>query len=304
MEEIDLHSLKSLMIFKALVENGTATSTARVLGITQSGVSRSLAQLEQNLGMQLFIRQKNRLLATPEAQELYDEILRLASNLDELKHSVMALKEFGASRVGIAVIPGLGFGLIPTLIGRMLRVNPKLSIYLDIMSSHDVVRAVEAGLFDIGFATLPIESNQLIVDALIETEAICLLPKRHPLAKSGAIHLEDLAGQHLVVPNQPNIAADQLLRLISTSGVRIAGKTEANIASICSLVGNGVGISVMNPITACDLAHRGMVTKPFVPEIHYSFGMIYQEKWRNNKLVELIQDNLPSLSGYLGDEKL
>lgn len=65
MNEIDLHSLKSLMIFKALVENGTATRTAKVLGITQSGVSRSLAQLEQNLGMQLFIRQKNRLLVTP-----------------------------------------------------------------------------------------------------------------------------------------------------------------------------------------------------------------------------------------------
>lgn len=300
MKEIDLHSLKSLMIFKALVENGTATRTAKVLGITQSGVSRSLAQLEQNLGMQLFIRQKNRLLATPEAQELYDEILRLASNLDELKHSVMALREFGASRVGIAVIPGLGFGLIPALIGRMLRVNPKLAIYLDIMSSHDVVRAVEAGLFDIGFATLPIEGNQLIIDELVETEAICLLPKRHPLSRVDAVHLEDLAGQHLVVPNQPNIAADQLLRLISTSGVRIAGKTEANIASICSLVGNGVGISVMNPITAYDLAHRGMVTKPFVPAIHYSFGMVYQEKWRNNKLVELIRDNLPSLSDYLG----
>ena len=171
MAEIDLNSLKSLMIFKALVENGTATRTAKVLGITQSGVSRSLAQLERNLGMQLFIRQKNRLLVTPQAQELHDEILRLASNLDEIRHSVMALKEFGASRVGIAVIPGLGFGLIPALIGRMLRVNPKLAIYLDIMSSHDVVRAVEAGLCDFGFATLPIEGNQLIVDELVDTEA-------------------------------------------------------------------------------------------------------------------------------------
>jgi DNA-binding transcriptional LysR family regulator len=300
MNEIDLHSLKSLMIFKALVENGTATRTAKVLGITQSGVSRSLAQLEQNLGMQLFIRQKNRLLGTPEGQELYDQILRLASNLDELKHSVMALREFGASRVGIAVVPGLGFGLIPTLISRMLRVNPKLAVYLDIMSKHEVVRAVEAGLFDIGFATLPNEGNQLIVDELFETEAICLLPKRHPLSRVAAVRLEDLAGQHLVVANQPNIAADELLRLISTHGVRIAGKTESNIASICSLVGNGVGISVMNPITARDLAHRGMITKPFVPTIHYSFGMVYQEKWRNNKLVELIQDNLPSLADYLG----
>ena len=148
MDKIDLHSIKSLMIFKTLVENGTATRTARVLGITQSGVSRSLSQLEQNLGLQLFIRQKNRLLATPEALELYEDILRLVSNLDELEHSVMALKEFGASRIGIAVIPGLAFGFIPSVIGKMRSGHPKLAVYLDIMSSLDVVHAVESGLFD------------------------------------------------------------------------------------------------------------------------------------------------------------
>ena len=299
MEEIDLNSLKSLMIFKTLVENATATRTAKVLGITQSGVSRSLSQLEQKLELQLFIRQKNRLLPTPEALELYDDILRLVTNLDELKHSVMALREFGASRVGIAVIPGLGFGFIPELIGKIRQVYPKLAIYLDIMSSHDVVRAVESGLFDIGFATLPIESNQLHIDKLIETEAICLIPRSHPLVAEKEIRPQHLTGQHLVVPNQPNIAADQLLLLISQNHIRISGKTEANIASICSLVGNGVGISVVNPITAHDLAHKDMVIRPFAPAINYSFGMIYQGKWRNNKMIRLIKENLPISPRYL-----
>ena len=183
----------------------------------------------------------------------------------------------------------------------MRQVYPKLAIYLDIMSSHDVVHAVESGLFDIGFVTLPIQSSQLYIDDLIETEAICLLPKNHPLVTEPVIHLEHLSGQHLVVPNQPNIAADQLLRLISQNRIRIAGKTEANIASICSLIGNGVGISVVNPITAHDLAHKDMVIRPFIPAIHYSFGMAYQEKWHGNKMIKLIKDNLPIIPSYLSD---
>ena len=299
MDKIDLNSLKSLMIFKTLVENGTATKTARVLGITQSGVSRSLSQLEQNLGLELFIRRKNRLLATPEAHELYEAILRLVSNLDELKHSVMALKEFGASRVGIAAIPGLGFGFIPALIAKMQQNNPKLAIYLDIMSSHDVVHAVESEHYDIGFATQPIQSNQLVIEDLIKTEAVCLIPKNHPLARSKEIHLDQLAEQHLVVANQPNIAADRLLNLIAENRIRIAGKTEANIASVCSLVGNGVGISLVNSITAHDLAHKNMVAKPFVPTVHYSFGMLYRGKWRHNKIIQTIRDKLPQMPRYL-----
>ena len=299
MDEIDLNSLNSLMIFKTLIENGTATKTAKVLGITQSGVSRSLSQLEQKLGLKLFIRQKNRLLATPESHELYDEILRLVSNLDELKHSVMALREFGASRVGIASIPGLGFGFIPALIAKMQQNNSKLAVYLDIMSSHDVVHAVESEHYDIGFATQPIQSNQLVIEDLIKTEAVCLVPIKHPLARSKIIELNQLAGQHLVVANQPNIAADRLLNLITENHIRISGKTEANIGSVCGLVGNGVGISLINPITAHDLAHKNMVIKPFVPTIHYSFGMLYREKWRNNKVIQTIRESLPEMPRYL-----
>ena len=299
MDEIELYSLKSLMIFKTLIETGTATKTAKVLGITQSGVSRSLSQLEQNLGLLLFIRQKNRLIATPEAQELHGEIMRLVGNIDELRHSVMALREFGASRIGIAAVPGLGFGFVPSLVGKMLEANRRLSIYLDIMSSHDVIHAVEAGMFDIGFATLPVVSNQLITEKLIETEAVCLLPKNHPLCQYQSIHINQLDGQQVVVPNQPNLGADQLLGLIASNGVRIAGKTEANIASICSLVGNGVGVSIINPITAHDLAHHNMVVRPFAPTMLYSFGIFYQEKWRDNNIIKQIHANLPSITEYL-----
>lgn len=299
MNEIELYSLKSLMIFKTLIETGTATQTAKVLGITQSGVSRSLSQLEQNLGLNLFIRQKNRLIATPEARELHGEILRLVGNIDELRHSVMALREFGASRIGIAAVPGLGFGFVPSLVGKILEANRRLAIYLDIMSSHDVVHAVEAGTFDIGFATLPVVSNQLITEKLIETEAVCVLPKDHPLGKYPSIHVNQLDGQHVVVPNQPNLGADQLLGLIASNGVRIAGKTEANIASICSLVGNGVGISVINPITAHDFAHEDMVVRPFSPKMLYSFGIFYQEKWRDNSIIRQIYDRIPSITEYL-----
>jgi DNA-binding transcriptional LysR family regulator len=299
MTEINLNSLKSLMIFKTLVENGTATKTAQVLGITQSGVSRSLAQLEQNLGIELFIRQKNRLLATPESQELYNEILRLVSNLDELKHSVMALREFGASRVGIAAIAGLGFGFIPALIARMRQNNPKLAVYLDIMSSLDVVHAVESEHYDIGFATQPIQNKQLVIEDLIKTEAVCLIPKNHPLADSKNIELSQLAGQHLVIANQPNVAADRLLNLIAENNIRIAGKTEANISSVCGLVSNGVGISLVNSITAHDLANKNMVEKPFTPTINYSFAMLYREKWRNNKIIQSIRDSLPEMPHYL-----
>ncbi len=286
------YSLKSLNVFRVLYENGIATKTAAILGITQSGVSRSLAQLEDCTGLRLFIRQKNRLIATPEADELYKEVLRLMFNLDELQHSISALREFGASRIRIATIPGLAYGFVPKIIAQIHRENKKLNIYLDVMSTNEVVRSVEQDQFDIGFVTLPIASQLLQLDKLIKTEAICLLPKDHLLTKQAVIQLSDLSGQHLVIPNQPNIAADKLLKLISKRKIQLSGRTEANISGICALVGNGVGVSVVNPITASDLMHKNIIVKPFSPAIHYSFGLVYKRSWKESKVIQMIHDGL------------
>lgn len=293
--DLSNYSLKSLNIFRVLYENNIATKTAAILGITQSGVSRSLAQLEETSGLQLFIRQKNRLVATPEADELYKEVARLMFSVEELEHSINALREFGASRIRIATIPGLAFGFVPRVISRIHQQHKKLNIYLDVMSTNEVVRSVEAGQFDIGFVTLPIDSQQLQVDELLKTEAVCIMPKGSRLTEQDSVAIDDLSEQHLVVPNQPNIAADKLLRLLNKKKIHLSGKTESNISGISALVGNGVGLGVINPITANDLMHKNTVIRPFTPPIHYSFGLLYKKKWRESKLVQMIHDGLKTV---------
>jgi len=294
MDNINLNSMKSFSIFKILFENGTASKTAKILGITQSGVSRSLGMLEKNIGFDLFIREKKGLIATPEAEELYKEVLRLMHHLEETKHSILALREFGASRFRIAAIPGLAFGYIPEIISKTLEINPKLNVYFDILSSNEIIHAVESNAFDIGFVTLPVKTKQLKVEPIIETQAVCVIPKNHPLALLDEIKLADLAGCNILIPNQPNVAADQLLHLISENNIKLKGKTEANLASICSLVRNNVGISVINPITVSDLKCEGIVIKPFKPVINYSFALVYKTNWQDNKMIRIIKEIIQS----------
>lgn len=291
MANVNIDSLKALAIFKTLFEAGTASQAARMLGITQSGVSRSLSQLEKNLGLELFLREKNRLVATPEAGELYEEILRLMGNIEELRHSVLALKEFGTSRLRIAAIPGLAFGFVPRLIAALLEDNRGFSISFDIMSTHDVLREVESGQADIGFVTLPVNSQALQVEEWLTTQARCLVPRQHPLSRQPKVHVQDLQDQFLVISNQPNVGADPLLNLVSSQGIHIAGMTEANIAAITSLVANGVGISVMNPITATDQLCRQdeVAMLSFAPEIEFSFGLVYRNNWKHARPLAFIR---------------
>ncbi|MGM0702223.1 MAG: LysR family transcriptional regulator [Pseudomonadota bacterium] len=301
MADVNIHSLKALAVFKTLYEAGSASQAARTLGITQSGVSRSLSQLEHNLGLQLFLREKNRLVATPEAKELYEEILRLMGNIEELRHSVLALKEFGTSRLRIAAIPGLSFGFVPRLVAGLLASHPSVSASLDMLSSHEVQMAVESSHADIGFVTLPVASPVLRVEPWLETEAVCLLPGGHPLAQRESIEVADLAEQHVVISNQPSLGNNPLLELIAQHGVHIAGKTEANIGTIAALVANRVGITVMNPITAQDQLspHDEVVMRPFAPAMAFRFGLVYRDNWKHARVLDFIRDRGRALlAGY------
>ncbi|MGM0833811.1 MAG: LysR family transcriptional regulator [Pseudomonadota bacterium] len=301
MPEVTINSLKALATFKTLFEVGSASGTARLLGMTQSGVSRSLAQLEENLGIQLFLREKNRLLATPEARELYDEILRLMGNIEELRHSVLALKEFGTSRLRIAAIPGLCFGFVPQVVAALLAENSRISISLDMMSSHDVQTAVESSHADIGFITLPATSPQLLTETLLTTEAVALVPEKLALAKQNVVEVSDLRGQHLVISNQPSVSTNPLLELVAEHGVKIAGKTEANIGTISALVANEVGVTVINPITAKDqLSYYDRVkVLPFIPALTFGFGIVYRPEWHTSKvLASLKRKSKETLMNY------
>lgn len=308
MPKVTINSLKALATFKTLFEVGSASGTARLLGITQSGVSRSLGQLEENLGIQLFLREKNRLIATPEARELYDEILRLMGNIEELRHSVLALKEFGTSRLRIATIPGLSFGFVPRLVAMLLEKNTRVSVSLDMMSSHDVQIAVESSHADIGFITLPATSPQLLAETLLTTDAMCLVPETNPLSEHQVVTVKELRDQHLVISNQPSINTNPLLELVTDQGVRIAGKTEANTGTITSLVANKVGIAVINPITAEDqLNHQDRVKiLPFKPSIPFSFGLVYRAEWQQSKVLAFLRESAKKLlaDGYVLAHKI
>lgn len=295
MSDVTINSLKSLMIFKTLYETGTATRTAKDLGITQSGVSRSLANLEESIQLTLFTRDKNRLTATPEADELYKEIRKLLSNLDEMKLSITELRQFGCARLRLASSTTLGASWVPDLIANLLAINANYSIVVDTLDTADIVRALEADQFDAGFVTLPVNSQVLNVETLFSLDAVCLLHCNHPLVQTEAVHIEDLQDQHLIMPVRPDIGADHLSMMLSQFNVSPSGITEANVISFAQLVARGVGVAIMNPLTAAQASTEHTVIRPFNPGYSYSFGLAYKPHWQHSKMLQTLKANLPTL---------
>ena len=85
-------NLRQCEIFRAVMTSSSITGAADRLGITQPAVSKMLAQMERDLGFPVFLRERRRLVPTPEAQALFKEVERAFLGLEHLTRFARDLK--------------------------------------------------------------------------------------------------------------------------------------------------------------------------------------------------------------------
>ncbi|MFT5639400.1 MAG: molybdenum-dependent DNA-binding transcriptional regulator ModE, partial [Paracoccaceae bacterium] len=119
---------RQLQAFHAIIETGTVTGAAAQLEISQPGISNLLNQLERQTRFRLFERVKGRLIATPEANVLYQEVDTVVRGLDHVNQTVLDLQNKQVGQLQVATQHSISFGLMPKLIARFAKDRPDMSI--------------------------------------------------------------------------------------------------------------------------------------------------------------------------------
>lgn len=102
-------SIRQLQTFREIMRSGSVSAASRVLGRSQPSVSAMLANLEAELGFDLFERRKGRLIPKPEAHFFFEETQEI---LDRINRSTQTMREIGdldRGQLKIASLPGASF---------------------------------------------------------------------------------------------------------------------------------------------------------------------------------------------------
>ncbi|WP_161141910.1 LysR family transcriptional regulator [Propylenella binzhouense] len=224
--------LRRLAIFRAVMTQGSISGAARAVGIAQPAVSRIVRELEEEFGFLLFERRHQRLVPTPEALELLDEVERLLAHEIRIEDRIRTLRSAESGVLRIAGIPTLAESILSWAAADFLGERPEVRVRLDAYSSGRIIELVERQEIDLGLVHGPVETNRLLVEELCETELVCLLPKSHPLARRRVLRLADLEAEHLVTAG-PESAPGRLFRDAATSsGLRPCLAAESNASAI------------------------------------------------------------------------
>lgn len=264
--------LTEIETFRALMSSGSTRKAAALLGVTQPAVSQSLRRLEDAAGFPLFQRLRGRLHPTPEAAALLGEVERVFVGMASIEHRLKTLREFGLNRLQLASFPAFGLGFMPRALQRFSaasKLPPQVS--LQILSSRDVRDRVLAGTVDFGLMADEVSMEGLEASTFARFAGVAAMKEDHPLARHKQVRPEQLAEVPFIALNPEDASRRRLEAELSRRGVelRVSVHTPYS-ATVCELALRGLGVGIVNPITALDYAARGLVIRKLTFDVSFT----------------------------------
>jgi DNA-binding transcriptional LysR family regulator len=264
---------RQIEIFRAVIDQGSVTGAARILGVSQPAVSGSVTKLEKRLGFDLFRREGRRLVPTAEARQLHLEASRLLDEFGRLGVSVGEISAGLRGTLTIATNPGPAISWLPAVVAAFRRDRPQVRLRLLTRSSEEVRELASLSAFDLGLAEAPFANAEPVVKRYAMPRVV-VLPRTHRLADYDVLTPELLDGENLVATIRSSWSWSNVARAFDLAGAVCHVVIECEFIAIAlNLVAAGVGICLADPISAASIG-PSLIQRPFMPSTPYEVGLL------------------------------
>jgi DNA-binding transcriptional LysR family regulator len=276
-------TLKQMRHFVAVIECGNISGAATLLYISQPALTRSIKELEDDLGVRLLNRHSRGAIATRAGGAFYRRAKAILADCDraneEIRHVGAGL--VGSVRLGIGAL--FARYIVDEAVDQLTVEVPGVEITVIEGLYEELIERLREGALDLVFSNLPEVAmpRDVVIEPLCEVEAIVVVGRQHQFARRRAVSLADLAGFKWVTVNQAH-STGFIEHLFVAQGLAvprfIVRTNSLNLMKALILRGRFVGV-MSAQFLAPELRKRLIVPlKVDVPPIRRKAGLIYRSR--------------------------
>lgn len=256
-------NITQLTTFVAVVDHGSFSEAARVLGISQPAVTMQIQALEADIDATLLDRAYRRVSLTEAGQVLLPYARRVISQLDEARGAILSIGDIVSGRLTLAASTTPGQYVLPHALGSFLHAYPEVGVTLRVYDSAEVVQRVEAGEADLGMTGAEVLGARVHYERLGSDELTLIAPSGHPLAQVEHVGFAELAEQPFIVRE-----AGSGTRMAAEAAIKRSGIDPAELdvvmelgtnEAIVNAVEGGMGVGVVSAHVANKAIELGTV---------------------------------------------
>ena len=232
-----------LRYFLAVAETGNFSRAAKSVSVTQPTLSAGIAKLERQLGSRLFDRDRQGVALTAAGSRFLARARRIAAEYELALQDIQSAPEPSVLRMGV-------LSTIPTTVVELLLARHRESGGEEVLelldgSERDLAERLDRGRIDAALAVIRPHHGRYRPELLARERYLMVLPRAHPLAGTGQIEPEALAGDRMVVRRHCE-ALPEINRFFTARGVRprFVLKTTSD-ERVLAVVRAGQGVGMM-----------------------------------------------------------
>lgn len=269
--------LRQLRYFMEVARREHVSEAAEHLHVAQSAISRQIANLEDELGVELFQREGRNVKLTSIGKLFLEHTETAMKAIDYAKEQVDEYLDPERGTIKIGFPTSLSSHLLPTIISAFKENYPNVAFHLRQGSYKFLIESVKKRDINIAFlGPVPVDDEDIEGHILFTEKILALVPSSHPLATQENLRLRDLRNEDFVLfPN------GFVLRKIAVDACKQAGfmpnisSEGEDLDAIKGLVSAGMGITLLPESTVSETTPRFTTKIPIhTPEVKRTVGMI------------------------------
>ncbi|WP_179405599.1 LysR family transcriptional regulator [Burkholderia guangdongensis] len=283
------YSLRQLRYFVVTAEVLSFTAAAKLLHISQPSISSALADLEESLGVQLFIRHHAQGLSLTQAgQDILGKTRDLLKNAEELQAAAKELDVGATGTISLGCMVSLAPPLLPSLMSRFVATHSGISFRTLEAHQEDLLRGLQNGLLDVALTYDLDLTDDIEFVPLLSLPPYAILPSAHRLASRKTISLTDLADEPYVMLDLPH-SREYFASLFDGIAPRpLVAFKSAQPEVVRGMVANGLGYSILNfPLRATTTVDgQAFAIVPFREKLRaMTLGIVHSKQMKPRAVV-------------------
>jgi LysR family hydrogen peroxide-inducible transcriptional activator len=285
-------TLRQLEYVVAVADHRSFRRAAEACAVTQPALSAQIAHLEQALGVQIFERDRRKVLVTPTGTEI---VARARATLGQAGGVVEAARGAAQPLSGtlrLGVIPTIAPYLLPVVLPAVRQAYPRLRFILREEQTARVLAQLDDGRLDCGVLALPVHGDLAALE-LYREDFVLAAPTSHRLARRARLREADLEGEEVLLLEDGHCLRDQALSVCSHAGSREVAELRAtSLPTLVQMVASGQGITLLPEMAATVLAGRGsgVATARFSPSPGRDVGLVWRMSSARGRELGLLAD--------------
>lgn len=259
-----------------IVELGSFTKAAEILGYTQPAISQMITALEKELSIKLLYRSRQGVRLTIEGERLFPSIQKTVFQYQSMQEIAKEIRGLDSGTIRIGTLSSISCHWLPQLIQAFQEKYPNVEFILHQGDNNSIPEWIRTSEIDFGFVNLDVLFHASGARFIKEGEYRAVLPPSHPLANAPYITLEKLAKEPFLVIEEGSLSKP--LEAFRQAGLEPTVRLRVHDDySILSMVEAGIGVSIL-PELVLKKTNYKVAVRPLNPVVTRKIGLVAKGK--------------------------